>query len=327
MISTKIVTRIEQVSSAWIFEYYCNLSEKLIGQGIVIKSIFNPKDSNPSMHINPNRKSNNYSFNDFSTGKSGYGAHMVAELFNISMTSAINKIVDEYNDFIYKNPGGYSIQEYKEQAKYKVDSFVKRSWNKLDEKYWMSFGIGSSTLEKFNVAPLESYIMTNGEVTFEVNQNYLYGYFRQSEELYKIYQPKNKEKKFLKIKSYIQGTDQLNLESKYLLIGSSLKDIMCLDEMNLPIEVVSPDSENTMIKEDIIQAYRHKYKNICVLLDNDQAGICAMERYREQYGISTILLDLEKDVSDSVKKLGRDKVKSVLYPLLKEVLTNKSLEQ
>jgi len=329
MISTKIVSSFKSVPSSWIFEYYLNLNERLIGQGVIVKSIFNSKDSNPSMHINVNRLSNSYSFNDFSTGKGGYGCHLVSELFNISLGEAMNKILHDYNTFIYHNPGGYSIAEYKEQSKYRVDSFVKRSWNVLDEKYWMSYKIGSYTLERFNVVPLESYIMTNDISTFQITQDHLYGYFRQSGELYKIYQPMNKEKKFLKSKCYIQGMDQLELKQPWLLIGSSLKDIMCIEQMGFNLEVIAPDSENTMIKEDVIDSLKLKYKNICVMFDNDQAGIIAMEKYREQYQLPSLLLDMEKDVSDSVQKYGLLKVKQELYPLLKNALYNikENLEQ
>ena len=329
MISTRIVTRIEEVNSAWIFEYYLNLDAKLTGQEVKIKSIFNLKDTNPSMGIYINRKYGSYFFNDFSTGLSGTGSILVAKLFNISSGVAVGKIINDYNEFIYKNPGGYSTSQFKEIAKYSISDHTRRSWNTEDARYWMSYGIGSETLEKYNVCALANYSMTKEDNTFIVNAPYLYGYFRQDGTLYKIYQPKNKEKKFLKIRCYIQGTDQLTFQSKYLVVCSSLKDLMCIEEMNINLELVAPDSETTMIGPDIIESYKHKYQNICVLFDNDTAGLAGMAKYRDAYNMASVHLDLEKDVSDSVKKLGRDKVKEVLFPLLKETLNPKKecLEQ
>jgi len=42
----------------------------------------------------------------------------------------------------------------------------------------------------------------------------------------------------------------------------------------------------------------------------------AMERYQELYELPCILLPMEKDLSDSVKKHGQKAVKEILTPLL-----------
>ena len=66
MIRTKaIVSSIEDVPSSWIFETYCPISESLTGQDVKIKSVFNPRDSVPSMVIFC--KGDTYYFKDFST--------------------------------------------------------------------------------------------------------------------------------------------------------------------------------------------------------------------------------------------------------------------
>ena len=50
MISTNhIVTDIEKIPSYWVFEYYLSLSEKLTGQDIKIKSIWNTSEKTASM--------------------------------------------------------------------------------------------------------------------------------------------------------------------------------------------------------------------------------------------------------------------------------------
>jgi hypothetical protein len=52
MISTKnLVSSIIDVPDHWIFEHYCNLSEKLVGQDVKIKSLFNPTERTPSFSI------------------------------------------------------------------------------------------------------------------------------------------------------------------------------------------------------------------------------------------------------------------------------------
>ena len=55
---------------------------------------------------------------------------------------------------------------------------------------------------------------------------------------------------------------------------------------------------------------------VFTLLDNDEAGIKAMKEYRKRYSLSPILLSLEKDVSDSVKKHGPLYVRDRLVPMI-----------
>ena len=47
MFSTKnLVLKPADIPSYWVFQYYLNLSERLIGQDIKIKSVFNPSERN-----------------------------------------------------------------------------------------------------------------------------------------------------------------------------------------------------------------------------------------------------------------------------------------
>lgn len=328
MINTKsLISELKEVPREWVFENYLKLTEKLTGQDVRIKSPFNTVDKVPSMFIYWSNQSHTYRFKDFSTGKTGDGVSLVHILFNLSTRGeAAYKIMTDYNQFILINKEDYSLREFKLQQRYKVVSHVKRSWTNLDQKFWTSFYISSKILEHYNVFPLESYKMAK-EVEEEVHElsvtgnNYIYGYFRNDGTLYKIYQPMVKDLKFIKIKDYIQGTDQLFYQSKYFVINSSLKDIMFFNKLGYNAETVAPDSENTLIPEHIINSYRLKYQGICTLFDNDQAGIESAKKYETKYGIKSVILPLSKDLSDSGKEHGILKVKEILTPLLKEALT------
>ena len=106
-----------------------------------------------------------------------------------------------------------------------------------------------------------------------------------------------------------------------MLITSSLKDLMDFNILNIGnIESVAPDSENSMINENIINDLKSKYKKIIVLFDNDDPGLKAAQRYKDRYGIDFITLSMEKDLSDSIKIHGIEKTREVLFPLLKQVL-------
>jgi hypothetical protein len=326
MISTKnLICDLTDVPREWVFEHYLNLTEKLTGQDIKMKSIFNTREKTPSMCIYLDRNGI-YKYKDFSSGNGGDAISLVQTLFNLpTRGSASYKIIEDYNQYVLNN--GYNpIKSYKQHSKFKVTDYEMRHWNTLDQKYWMGFHIGSRLLSRYNVVPLEYYIMQKTDENDSVSSmtikgNYIYGYFREDGTLYKIYQPKVKESKFIKVRDYIQGTEQLVFDKPYLIITSSLKDLMAYHKLKISnSEAIAPDSENTMIPENIMSSISSKYQGVCVLFDNDEAGIRAAEKYKLRYGFDYVVLELEKDLSDAIKVHGIDKVRESLLPLLKNSL-------
>jgi hypothetical protein len=201
-----------------------------------------------------------------------------------------------------------------------VISHKIRNWNTLDRDFWVKYNIGLKLLKQYNVFPLEEYIMEKKEDenihSMKISNHYIYGYFKKDGSLYKIYQPKNLRVKFVKIKSYTQGSEQLENHSK-LLITSSLKDIMAIKSLNLKIDCIAPDSENTIISISEMNEYIKKYNGkVSVLFDNDKEGIKAMYKYKEIYNINSFLFTLSKDVSDGLKEYGVNKVLYTLIPPL-----------
>ena len=305
----------DDVPQTWIFEFYCGLNEALHGQDVKIKSLFNPAERTPSMVIY--FKNGVYKFTDFSTGRFGTAKDLVMQLFDLSMSEAHSKILEDYTKF---GKNAYSLPSLTEESRFQVSSFNTRAWNELDAKFWTQFGIGSSLLSLYNVRPLESYTMSKetpeGTVDIVTKAQYVYGYFKANGELYKIYQPKRTEFKFLNVGSYIQGSEQLLYSKPTLIICSSLKDIMSLMALGLDVEAVAPNSENTMLPKNVITAYMCKYKKILTLFDNDKAGDLAMTKYEEIFGIRGVYLNLSKDLSDSVRDFGILKTKQCLKPLI-----------
>jgi hypothetical protein len=326
MISTKIfVSNIFDVPTGWIFEYYLNLNEKLTGQNVKILSVFNRKDKVPSMIIYCESDSK-YKFKDFSSGIQGDSIELVKHLFNLGdRNAAASKIITDYEEHMANNTS-FKAPEIIQHDKFKVVDYEIRHWNNLDQRYWMKYHIGSKLLEHYNVAPLSFFTMEKREIddkliSFKFQKPYVYGYFREDGSLYKIYMPMVSDKKFIKIQNYTQGLDQLSYDKKYLLIVSSLKDLMAFIKLGISnIECIAPDSENTMLGESIMSKLKSKYSKIIVLFDNDEPGIKAAERYKTKYGINNIILDMSKDLSDSVKDFGIEAVREKLFPLLKQAL-------
>jgi len=329
MISTKnIVSSLSEVPHEWVFEHYLNLSEQLTGQDVKMNSIFSSKDKFPSMFVYYDVNSMSYKYKDFSSGYQGDAIDLVQKLLSLpnrGFTSV--KILEDYTDYLTHN--NYKpIKAYKPHGKYKVVDYLMRHWTNLDKKYWTAFGIDSKMLEIYNVVPLTHYKMTkenqNGLLTsIVIKSNHLYGYFMKDGSLYKIYQPKVEAKKFIKVRDYIQGSEQLTFETKYLIINSSLKDLLGFNSLNIKnIESVAPDSENTMINKATIEKYKKKYTKVLVLFDNDEPGKKAMEKYKDLHSITPVIFELEKDLSDSIKKYGIEVTRDALIPILVNSIKN-----
>lgn len=317
MIRTRtIISSVNEVPVTWIFEHYLHMAEKLTGQDVKMKSIFNPSEKTPSMFIYLG-KDNVYRFKDFSTGNQGNAITLVEHMHGITYSKAVSKILKDYNDILLR--GEYNINDFKKHSKYQVSDYEARCWTDLDAKYWTKFGISSKLLEEHNVMPLSYYKMAKDGQEIVINGHYLYGYFRADGLMYKIYQPKVEGKKFLKVRDYIQGSDQLTHKKPTLVITSSLKDLMSFKALKFKtIDCIAPDSENSMIPEAAMWNYIKEYETVITIFDNDEAGKKAIDKYNTRFGVTGFVLDLEKDISDSVAKYGKDTVKNELIPLLTE---------
>lgn len=322
--TTKLITSSRSVPDEWIYEYYLNLNEKLCGQDIKILSAFNSSDKIPSMFIYVDSSTNTYKFKDFSSGYQGKAINLVEYLFNINFNQARTKIVEDYENYLKDNTY-VPVQEFIVHDKYKVVDYQIRHWTTQDQKYWSEYSIGSKLLEYYNVSPLEYFTMERTEIdgqlsTIKFDKNYTYGYFKKDGSLYKIYSPKNLEKKFIKVQNYTQGIDQLT-GKPFLVITSSLKDLMCFVKLGIKnIDCIAPDSENSMISEVLIEKIKKKYVKVMVLFDNDAPGIEAAKKYNEKYDFPYVVFPVEKDLSDAVKAIGVTAVKEQLLPYLKQAL-------
>lgn len=327
MISTKtLIGDIGSIPREWVFEYYLNLKEKLTGQNVKILSAFNSNDKVPSMFVYFDLGSGEYKFKDFSSGKQGDHINLVMDLFSLpSYSHAIEKVIHDYELYI-KDNSIIPLIEHQIHDKFKVVDYEIRHWTNLDQAYWTGFKIGSKLLDYYNVSPLEFFTMEKTELdgtvtSIKFDKKYVYGYFRKDGSLYKIYMPKTPDKKFIKVENYIQGTDQLvPRKDDTLFITSSLKDLMCFVKLGIPgTQGIAPDSENSIISTTAIGMLKSRFRKVIVLFDNDDPGIAAAQKYKERYGFDYIVLDMEKDLSDSVKEHGLIKVKERLITLLNEL--------
>lgn len=328
-----VITDLGSVPREWVFEHYLQLPEHLQGQETRITSLWNPGEKVPSMYVYFVKGTGRYRFKDFSSGKGGDGLELLVEMSRSGLlqgepvhnrSQAASRVMQDYEEYISRNPAEVT-REYVEHFKYRVHSWEVRPWNTIDQEFWTQFRIGSNLLEKYCVKPLESFTMRKqlaegGFNEVAMTRRMIYGYFRMDGTLHKIYQPGNGEHKFIKVESYIQGSEQLSYKQPLLIITKALKDIMSLSRLNLPAESVAPDSENSMLPAYMLQSYLNRYEKVCTMFDNDSAGIKAMKRYEQEYGIPYLHLKAEKDPSDTVKAHGLEKTRGWIIDLMKEKL-------
>lgn len=215
-----------------------------------------------------------------------------------------------------------SIKKVREKQKNTTKiQIVADRYTKEQLDWWKSFGISKATLDEYLVLPVK-YLYINDMIRASVSKdNPIYAY--QIGKYYKIYQPLNTKYKWRNNypSFYVEGMVQLleRLERRDILfITKSLKDVMVLHELGF--DSVAGKSESSMILEKQLNILRGQYPDtkIYLLMDNDEAGVRASNKYHRQYGFKQIFLPKQKakDISDYVRDYG----KSEAYTFLKNAI-------
>lgn len=320
MISTRnIITSLDEIPVEWVFETYIPGLEKLTGQEITMLSPLSTGEKRGSFTLFY-EKNKRYFFKCFSSGKGGDHFEFVQLKLGLSSKSqAIQKVMNDYTAYLKTHkPVSIEDRHFKVQQKFRVTDFKLRNWNTNDKKYWTSYKIYSKTLEFLNIAPLDHFVMSKeveGELkVITITRALLYGYFNKRGELCRIYQPNVKEAKCIKVRSFIQGEEQLAYKADNLLITKSMKDIAAFMELKIPNwEVIATESEGELLSVEYIEKKKKQYKHIAILFDNDDAGRKARAAYVKTYKIPYVDFDMGyKDLSDTMEKIDVVKVKHQL---------------
>ena len=234
---------------------------------------------------------------------------MISELYGLERKKAYYKLLEicESKDF---EGCERSVATEVIKIETKITRYKLAQWKIRDEEYWSDYKISPFFLQRYNIRPIEKYEMTkiqgDKKWSYVFEQAYVYGYFTQDNKLYKIYSPKVKDNKFIKIKNNVlQGEEQLKFEQPYLIMLASMKDMGAFYSLKFKgFEFVAPDSENTYIDKNKIDFFKSKYKKIFTMFDNDIAGMKAMKKYEELYQIPYIHFNIEKDIAECVKQHG-----------------------
>ena len=264
---------------------------------------------------------------DLATKDSGGLFDLLGKMWNCGFKEVLNKI----NKDISKFCGGASIHSYTPCAVRNTSSYNKdtdlqckiRDWRDYDIEYWASYGITLEWLKYAEVYPIShKIVIKDGHRYVFGADKYAYAYVEHKEGkvTLKIYQPFNKagyKWSNKHDKSVISLWTKVPEYGDKICICSSLKDALCL-WANANIPSLSIQGEGYNMSDTAISELKRRYKEIYILLDNDEAGLKDGLSLSESTGFTNVVLpkfEGGKDISDAFKILGKEKWLKLIVPL------------
>lgn len=270
-------------------------------------------------------------FIDFGTGERGSIFTLLRRMWNTSFADTLRKI---YNDFA-KFSTGASVRASLPSCNIvgtsvhskSIDMQCKtREWKDYDVEYWESYGVPLKWLKYADVYPIShKIIIKNGHNYVFGTDKYAYAYveFKEGKTTLKIYQPYNKSGfKWANKhdKSVISLWTKVPEYGDRICICSSLKDALCL-WANTGIPALAIQGEGYSMSNTAVSELKRRYKEIYILLDNDEAGVQDALKLSESTGFTNIVLPTEygaKDVSDLYSLLqDKERFKNIVLGLFK----------
>lgn len=288
------------------------------------------RDEKPSMGIySPNGTEVN--FIDFGTGERGSIFTLLRKMWNTSFADTLKKIYEDFARFSSSVSVRASIPSCRivgnPDHSRSVDMQCKvREWRDYDIEYWESYGVPLKWLKYADVYPIShKIIIKDGNSYVFGADKYAYAYveFKEGKTTLKIYQPYNKSGfKWANKhdKSVISLWTKVPEYGDKICICSSLKDALCL-WANTGIPALAIQGEGYSISNTAVSELKRRYKEIYILLDNDDAGLQDAVKLSESTGFTNIVLPKEygeKDISDLYHSLqDKERFKSIILGLFK----------
>lgn len=210
----------------------------------------------------------------------------------------------------------------------------KNYWRTQDIEYWKLFGISIQTLEKKGIAPLEKFWITNfnkdgykREYKIDKDLCYVYPFYRNKDGyfMYKIYLPLgyngNRDFKWISNvnKKVIQNYNHINEKGDLLIIQSSYKDIMTMEELFPELNIISFNGEGMWCEEEEWNELSKRFMHKVIFANNDftkknNPGLTMARRHSLLYNIPFVCTpdNTASDISDYYKKYGKEQTKDFL---------------
>ncbi len=301
-ISTDII--LSKVSEFDIYKRY-------IGDNISIREMIHSPlrndDNTPSFRLYYGNNGN-LKFKDYGTGVKGEVFNFVLLMFpTLGFVEMLEMVWADMN--CQSIPSLYTPKTniVRKQRAFPEIRIQRRKSNSEDLEWWQSWGISAETLNKFRVAPISRFHMSgHGWWTCKTPS---YAYDLLSE--WKIYRPHEKKMRFISGGMALQGYDLLPEKGELCIIQKSYKDVMLLDEFQIPS--FAPQAESIDVPENIMEDILNRFERVLIWGDTDDSGEAFVQRHADKYGIEGIFNDDDtKDVSDHFREYGKESTNELI---------------
>jgi hypothetical protein len=263
-------------------------------------------------------KNNRLRFKDYSSNNTGTVIDLIMKLYNLDYLQALIKLDNDLNGRLVLVGTNNHNSTFSSKLENKIE-IVPKLYTQEDIDYWKQYYLDIQDLEYFNIKPCKE-VWLNDKLWYTYNsKNPCYRYVFNGK--YKVYKPLDKTGyKWLNNCNNIeniQGFVYLDDTSDTLIITKSFKDVACIKK-HLEYNAISFHGESHYIKEDIINYFKKRYKNIYFFYDNDKSGIRDVRKLSELYNIPHIILPDKgaKDISDYIKLYGITNAKQIVKLLI-----------
>ena len=238
----------------------------------------------------------NLYFHDFAKGWTWDCFNVVQEKYNINFYRALQRINRDY-DLNFRPTRTKAARLAPPRQKFLMQ-IVPTKWTDETYAYWKEYKIYKKTLKKFNVYNVKNVWVDKRLYYRATTTNPIFGYVFPTTNRVKLYRPLSPDPSFKwrsnTSKQDIFGYEQLPKTGNLLLIVSSLKDLMVLDQLGYV--GIAFQSEIGSLDSTLREELESRFKKIITIYDNDATGIEKAKSLGYEYIVPTL-----KDVADMAK--------------------------
>ena len=216
--------------------------------------------------------------------------------------------------------------DYSLPKKATIIKIKKRNWYKKDIDYWQQYGITLNRVKSKYISPISHFWINDTIINLSGKLAYAYplgihdNIFR-----YKIYQPFDEKFKWISNthKNIIQNYNFIPDAGELLIIQSSFKDVLCMEELGY--YSIAPNSENIFINKDIFLKLQKNWNKIIFFANNDwnklnNPGLAYAKQHQDKYNIDIIHTpDGWSDISDYIKDNGLLEASNLIKKLINDI--------
>lgn len=262
-----------------------------------------------------------YYWKDHATGESGNIFKLIQK---VEQLNSIEEVFQKINDDFAL---GLNLETLEEKEK--ISFYKKPRPNEINIRvancplteaglnFWEQFHIEQDLLDLYNVTQIKWYWSYNEQLSPNSVPDPTFAY--RIGAFYQIYSPfATKQYKFRMNypENYFFGYLQLPKTGKKIIIDKSAKDVIFCNKLGYP--AVCGRSETTMIPEGKMLELKERFSEVYLMLDPDEAGKKATEKYVEKYPFlkPKFLVGGKKDKTDTALFYGVDYTKKLIDSLL-----------